>query len=152
MPHAHEDAWSAIEYRCPLLGRSLVELMLRVPWEDLLQPDRNRVLQRRALADVLPPSIRDRTDKGDFTMGVIHRFRSIVDAQPRIRQARWLGELGIVDPPLFSATVDRALHGLVDNEANALFSALTFECWLEANEVSFVRGSNGTRSPASDPV
>nr|MCH9681955.1 hypothetical protein [Deltaproteobacteria bacterium] len=132
-PHSFDDPRSPIEFRHPLLDRSLVELALRLPWEQLGRPGRGRILQRRVLADVLPPSIRERTDKADFTAAVIHCFRSVVQRHPEVSGAPMLAALGVVEPAPFSRALDRALHGICDDDQSAVFAATTFECWLQAN-------------------
>jgi asparagine synthase (glutamine-hydrolysing) len=58
----HRDI--ATEFRNPLLYRPLVEFALAVPWEHKLAPRGDRLLQRRAFADVLPAETVRRTGKG----------------------------------------------------------------------------------------
>jgi len=133
IPHAPDDA-RGIEYRHPILARSLVTFMLRLPWEQLVQPSRSRLIQRRAHRDILPVSIRERQSKGDFTMGAIHSYRSILTQHPGILAVPRLVEMGIVDGDKFSPALERALHGLADRDMNTLFAAVSYECWLQAND------------------
>ncbi len=150
-PHSFDDPVSSVEFRHPLLDRSLVELSLRLPWEQFAEPGRGRVIQRRVLADVLPPAIRDRTDKADFTMAVIHCFRSVVERAPEVSRVPNLAALGVVEPSVFGASLDRALHGICDDDQSAVFAAVTFECWLQANQGQEARPSCELAAWAAPP-
>ncbi len=151
-PHTHDDPRSEIEYRAPLLNRSLVELVLRMPREQPPRSTTGRAIQRRALHDILPSSIRDRQHRGDITVGMEQRFRTLQGARARIRQGRWLADLGILEPKLFTAALDRAFDGLVDRDAHPLLAAATFELWLEANQGLPTFNASSSDLSRSDPM
>jgi asparagine synthase (glutamine-hydrolysing) len=52
------------EFRSPLLSRPLVEFMLALPSAQQVKPSEDRVLQRRALVNILPGATLGRRDKG----------------------------------------------------------------------------------------
>src|SRR5207247_10968204 len=69
----------SIEARLPYLDYRLVELMFSLEPRNLIHEGRAKVILREALADLLPPRVRARTDKVGFDTP----------------EARWLrGELG----------------------------------------------------------
>ncbi len=51
------------EFRHPLFFRPLLEFLFSIPYEERRLADRDRDLQRRALADILPEQVRLRTTK-----------------------------------------------------------------------------------------
>jgi asparagine synthase (glutamine-hydrolysing) len=53
-----------LEVRVPLLDRLLVEFGFSLPQESLICPGRTKILFRRAIADLLPPSVLDRPKYG----------------------------------------------------------------------------------------
>jgi asparagine synthase (glutamine-hydrolysing) len=59
------------EFRQPLLYLPLIEFMLAVPWARKLTPKGDRLLQRRALAGVVPDAILQRNDKGSTAQPII---------------------------------------------------------------------------------
>lgn len=126
-----------VETRHPLLSRPLVELVLRLPWSQLVSPSRNRVLQRRALQDILPREVLTRTSKTDFTGRAIRTL-----AQSRGLQSvhdsggKWLAELGLIEPEPFSEAVQRLRHGQGGMFLHHLSAAMILECWLAAYDVS----------------
>lgn len=141
-PHLVDSPRSEIEFRHPLLDRSLVEFCLRLPWESLAQAGQSRILQRRVLSPFLPSSIVDRLDKADFTPGAIHCFRTMVEGDSSLARGARLAELGVIEPSEFSKSLDRALHGICSPELPAVFSAVLFEAWLSVNP--------GGRAPRED--
>lgn len=56
----------SLEARVPFLDHRLVELMYELPATQKLRRGATKVVLRRALRDLLPPSIRDRADKLGF--------------------------------------------------------------------------------------
>jgi asparagine synthase (glutamine-hydrolysing) len=91
----------SIEARLPFLDYRLVELMFSLDSRYLLEGGRAKVILREAFADVLPQSVRQRTDKVGF-------------GTP---EARWLrGPLGRFCAELFSSGACRN-RGFVDAKA-----------------------------------
>jgi asparagine synthase (glutamine-hydrolysing) len=54
---------SAVEKRYPYLDQNLVEFLTAIPLDQLLRPGERRWLMRRAVADILPPEVFNRTTK-----------------------------------------------------------------------------------------
>ncbi len=119
--------------RHPLLYRPLVEFVLDLPWEHLLRPDENRIIQRRALRNVLPESIRLRTSKTSATPVFLRGLRRHWTTVRHYTEGRRLAELDILDPIPFHAACERLRHGLLAKQFRYLVGALTLEIWLEAN-------------------
>ena len=135
--NVHDEPWGPIEHRHPLLGRSLVEHVLHLPWDRLIQPGRTQVIQRRAVSEILPSRLRDRTGSAERPPGLARRLGSLTRREPRLR-GRWLGDLGVVDPGRFVAALDRVAHGSVGAHHQAVVTAAAFELWLEANQGEMV--------------
>src|SRR5207245_3354357 len=55
-----------VEERYPFLDRRLVESCLALPGSQKLRGGLNRAVMRRALADLLPPEVRDRGGKANL--------------------------------------------------------------------------------------
>lgn len=120
--------------RHPLLYRPLVEFLLALPWEHILRPSQNRVIQRRALRGILPEGIRVRTSKSSGTPLLLRGLR---ENWPKVHPqtlGRRLAELDLVDPPAFQAACERMRHGLLANQLRYLAGALSLEIWLSANK------------------
>jgi asparagine synthase (glutamine-hydrolysing) len=130
----------SLEARVPFLDHRLVELMFSLEPERLIERGVTKVALRRALADVLPPTVRDRIDKLGFVTP----------------EARWLnGRLGDLAADVF-ASASFADRGFVDAAAarkrlaahrrgdlvagNELWRALNVELWAR----TFLDGQNPT--------
>jgi asparagine synthase (glutamine-hydrolysing) len=93
----------SIEARVPFLDYRLVELLFSVDGGELIQRSRTKAILRRALSDVLPTSVRQRTDKLGFVTP----------------EARWLkGELGELAADVFASQPFKE-RGFVDARAAA---------------------------------
>lgn len=119
--------------RNPLLYRPLVEFMLTVPWEHLIQPTRNRVIQRRATAALLPDRIRERTTKATGTGLLLRSMGEHWSTVQPLTLGRRLAELDLVDPSKFQSACERMRHGLLNNHLRYLAAGLSLEMWLRAN-------------------
>jgi asparagine synthase (glutamine-hydrolysing) len=119
----------AVETRHPLLHRPLVEFMVGLD-ESLRHPGHaNRVLQRRALAGILPEPVRLRQTKGGMD-GQVERDIARDEAllamlldEPRL-VAR-----GYVDQAAWTAAVNRARLGAVGSRVH-FDVAVSVEMWL----------------------
>lgn len=121
-----------VEPRFPYFDKRLVEFAVALPPGHTVSEGLDRTVVRRALADTLPPAVRDRTDKAEFSPNVVHGLETY--------------DLGVVERTLFdgSAAVDRYLDAdelrssferfqrdpAVD-DARALAMATTLERWLD---------------------
>lgn len=70
-PRAGQDH---IEIRAPFLDRSVLSVALRLPLQSRGVPNYANRIQRRALADLLPPAIRDLRQKTAFDDVVTHQL------------------------------------------------------------------------------
>jgi len=67
--------WS-IESRPPFLDVNLVEAAMSLPSEYKLKDGRTKIVFKEAMADILPPLIRDRKDKVGFAVPTDNFFRN----------------------------------------------------------------------------
>jgi asparagine synthase (glutamine-hydrolysing) len=130
-PEAGRTPW---ESRAPLMARRLVEFMVRLPARYKATASDTRVLQRRALADVLPEKVARRRAKGDYTPRFFRGLRRRWDFWEVLARGKHLADLGVVDPARFHSSCLRALagHGA---ELNFLVPALLLEAWLREPRV-----------------
>jgi hypothetical protein len=125
--------------RCPLLYRPLVEFMLALDWferdagfSDVAGGD--RVLQRRALTDRLPESIRLRRTKGsdqplrETTLMKDKAWIGLLTRDSRLAMHGW------VDPSRWAEQVARARFGVFGDLAS-FDAAMHSEIWLRALEI-----------------
>jgi asparagine synthase (glutamine-hydrolysing) len=131
--HTHHRHISC-EFRNPLLYRPLVEFMLAIPWDHKLRPGGDRLLQRRAFADILPREIIARTDKG----GSDQPWFAGLDSAPAWIQALTvqprLVERGWVDLNQWRSAVQRARVGRTVGIGPFRASA-AIELWLQHLEL-----------------
>ncbi len=117
------------DYRYPLLHRPLAEFMYAVPWEQRLQPDCTRSLQRRALRGVLPEKIRRRRNKGGVQQSYVEGFRRGGDWLAMLLRRPQIVERGYVDARRWSEAVEQARFGRMHTMRHIVL-AVTLECWL----------------------
>jgi asparagine synthase (glutamine-hydrolysing) len=120
--------------RLPLSYRRLVEFMLALDWEQMVRPDEDRVIMRRALRGILPEVVRTRQCKGDTGYSFFEGFRR---AWPTLRHrvtGERLADLGIVEPPAFDNVVQSARGGHSAGSFHAVAAALALEIWLSHRE------------------
>jgi asparagine synthase (glutamine-hydrolysing) len=122
----------AIEARVPFLDHRLVELAYSLDGGQLIARGETKSVLRRALADLLPPAVRDRRDKlgfvtpeGRFMREALGDLAAEAFASPEFR------DRGLVDPA--SATDRLARHRAGDVTAGMeLWRALNVELWARA--------------------
>jgi asparagine synthase (glutamine-hydrolysing) len=125
--------------RHPLLHRPLVEFMIGLDWRlrggcGREETNRDRVLQRRALADRLPSGILSRATKGsDQPLSETVLLRSGAFFQALLDQSR-LVQRGWVDKDLWAGQIARAGFGVFDGLPN-FDAAVTCEMWLRTLEL-----------------
>jgi asparagine synthase (glutamine-hydrolysing) len=122
----------SLEARVPFLDHRLVELAFSLDGGELIRGGRTKDVVRRALADVLPPSVAARRDKLGFVTpekrwfrGALGAFAEEVFAEPET------AERGFLD----AATVRRRLARHRAGEVDAgmeLWRALNLELWARA--------------------
>ena len=122
----------SVEARVPFLDYRLVELLFSLEGGHLIERSRTKAILRRALHDLLPPSVRERTDKLGFVTpesswfrGALGDFASDVFASQRFR------ERGFVEAAAAAARLQR--HRCGDLDAGfELWRALNLELWASA--------------------
>jgi hypothetical protein len=118
----------------PLLDDELVSLVASFPQECLLQGDRQRGLQRLALQQVLPESVRMRPTKARFEPAIASMVR-VSDLQ-RLRELanmRTLHEMGLVEPRGYQQHFETVLRaGALSTSWLAVWPALSIEAFVRA--------------------
>ncbi len=120
--------------RHPLLYRPLVESMLAAPWEDKITPDDDRALMRRALAGVVPDSVRLRRSKATATPARFPGLRGHWDRVQPLIEGHHLDRCGLVDRAAFKSACQRYRHGVIGRDLPFLTAALNLEAWLGSVE------------------
>jgi hypothetical protein len=118
----------------PLRDDDLVGFLAGLPQDLMLFDDRQRGLLRHAMRHVLPERLRTRPDKARFEPAIAGMLDARNIARLRnLAEMRMLGDLGLVDPPLFGRHFEGVLS---DGEKSpawlAVWPALTVEAFLRA--------------------
>jgi len=122
------------EPRSPLLSLPLVEFMIAIPWKYKVTADSNRVLQRRALRNILPKAIVNRTTKGDFTPRLFSALRRRWDFWEPLTTGTYLADLGLVDSTGFRRSCEALRHG-ISTDSSIQCAALILEQWLRTRRI-----------------
>jgi asparagine synthase (glutamine-hydrolysing) len=120
---------TGVPERHPLLHRPLVELMRSVPWERKLAPDRDRVVQRAALTDVLPAATLARDDKSRPTQVFTESFSTAREWHARLTERPLMAERGLVDADRWREAVAKARLG--GASSRHFLAAMAVEIWLQ---------------------
>ena len=117
--------------RCyPFLDQDLVMFLISIPLEQLLRPGQRRSLMRRALHDLLPGPIVQRTTKA----GLGRCFSVAVERNwPRIQEilkTPLLADLGYVQADVFRSSIRALRSGDQPPVVLPLLRALALEAWL----------------------
>ncbi|HZR23166.1 MAG TPA: asparagine synthase-related protein [Vicinamibacterales bacterium] len=83
----HAGAEFGVEDRHPFLDRRLVEFAIGIPESQRWSGTKTKFVLRRAMRDLLPETVYDRTDKGDFT-GAVARAVDVLAADGVYRNMR----------------------------------------------------------------
>jgi asparagine synthase (glutamine-hydrolysing) len=126
-------SWSqnttAYRWRHPLLYRPLVEFMCSLPWQQQVVAGQDRVLQRRALAGILPEETRARRTKAGPDEAVYEGLRTNPDIVELLTARPLIAQRGYVDQTAWRTAVQGAQFGFVPS--SAMFeAAVTLEMWL----------------------
>ena len=119
----------SFEFRNPLLYRPLVEFMIAIPWEQKLQPDQDRCLQRRALNGILPERIRQRKNKGEPNEAYFEGLRNGSPWTEFLLNRPRIVDRGYVDDHLWREAVNQARFGWTPTMRHFI-AAATLEIWL----------------------
>lgn len=122
----------SMEARLPFLDYRLVELMFSLDGRQLISGGMTKVVLRRALADLLPPVVRDRVDKLGFVTPGGRFFRGALgDLAVDLFHSQELRDRGFVDGA--AAAKRLAEHRSGGREAGfELWRALNLELWARA--------------------
>jgi asparagine synthase (glutamine-hydrolysing) len=145
-----------VEIRLPFLHRPLVEFMQAIPREQRVRVGETRSLQRRALRELLPPQILNRTGKGRPAEAVM---RALAREYRRIRPLlvdSYVARYGYVDQRVLTAAVERIPYG--DKRNAEILRLIPLEYWLRSLECrrsrvqmdAAVSGTPEARPPTAD--
>lgn len=129
----HRRELTCLDSSYPFMHRPLIEFLQAIPFEQLLRPNENRSLMRRALRGILPEKIARRKTKGDPSEGlartIAHELRAVRSLFTDSRVCAY----GFMDAAPLLAAIDRARNGM-ELFAGALLTAIALEFWLRALE------------------
>ena len=122
----------SIEARVPFLDYRLVELLFSLEGGHLIERSRTKAILRRALHDLLPPSVRERTDKLGFVTPEAAFFRGALgELAADVFASQSFRERGFVDPAAAQRRLERHRSGAL-NAGFELWRALNLELWARA--------------------
>jgi asparagine synthase (glutamine-hydrolysing) len=119
----------SLEARVPLLDHRLVQLAFSLPGDELIRRGETKSVLRRALADLLPPSVRARRDKLGFVTPETRFLRGrLGELAADVFASQSFRERGFVEPRAASTRLARHRSG--DLRAGMeLWRALNLELW-----------------------
>jgi asparagine synthase (glutamine-hydrolysing) len=122
----------SIEARVPFLDYRFVELMLSLEGGQLIERSRTKAILRRAVGDLLPPSVRERTDKLGFVTPEATWFRGALgDLAADVFSSNRFRDRGFVDARRVRRRLERHRRGELD-AGFELWRALNLELWARA--------------------
>jgi asparagine synthase (glutamine-hydrolysing) len=122
----------SVEARVPFLDYRLVELLFSLEGGHLIERSRTKAILRRALHDLLPSSVRERTDKLGFVTPESSWFRGALgDFASDVFASQSFRERGFVDAASAAARLQRHRRGDLD-AGFELWRALNLELWASA--------------------
>ena len=114
----------SLEARVPFLDHRLVELMFSLDGGELIHRGETKSVLRRALADLLPPAVRERRDKLGFVTPEARFLRGSLGALAAdVFASRSFAERGFVDAPGRAAAARAAPDGRAGRGLRALACA-----------------------------
>jgi asparagine synthase (glutamine-hydrolysing) len=124
---------TAYRWRYPLLYRPLVEFMYALPWQQQVISGQDRVLQRRALAGILPEQTRTRRTKGGPDQAFYEGLRANRDVCELLSSRPLIAQRGYVDQTAWRTAVRAAQFGYVEL-LPAFEAAVNLEIWLRQHD------------------
>ncbi len=122
----------SIEARVPFLDYRLVELLFSLDGGHLIERSRTKAILRCALHDLLPPSVRERTDKLGFVTPEAAFFRGALgNLAADVFASQSFRERGFVDAAAARRRLERHRSGEL-NGGFELWRALNVELWARA--------------------
>jgi asparagine synthase (glutamine-hydrolysing) len=135
------------ETRHPLLFLPLVEFMSCVSWRYKIHPSGDRVLQRRALRDVLPEAVLRRRSKAGGTWALVEGIRTSSVWSELLCDRPEMVERGIADRDRWRLAVRQARMGQLHGD-RFFMTAVALEAWLQQMRRARIAGptSRGTNN------
>jgi asparagine synthase (glutamine-hydrolysing) len=119
----------SLEARVPFLDHRLVELLYSLDGGQLIERGRTKAILRRAVGDLLPPLVRDRTDKLGFVTPEARFMRGALgDLAGEVFASPTFAARGFVDPGAARARLAAHRRGELD-AGFELWRALNLELW-----------------------
>ena len=129
-----------VQTRSPLMHRPLVEFMASIPPDQNLQPRCDRFLQRRALAGVLPETVRARAGKAGGSAALSEGLRRSPEWIDYLCDSPLMAARGIVDADKWRQAVRQAAVGQTHGDKN-FRACVALEVWLRQREEHRAKGS-----------
>jgi asparagine synthase (glutamine-hydrolysing) len=129
----YHRAWGNVEIGYPFMHRPLVEFLQAIPVDQGLRPGETRSLMRRALRDLLPIEIVERTGKGNPSEAL---FRAVARESSRLREMFSDSSVcvrGYVNRNALMTALELARHG-ANLRSLAIIRVCCLEVWLRALE------------------
>ena len=122
----------SLESRVPFLDYRLVELLFSLPGRLLLERGRTKAILRHALGDLLPPTVRDRTDKLGFVTPEQRFLRGALgDLAADVFLSQSFRERGWADADAANRRLEQHRAGEL-NAGFELWRTLNLELWARA--------------------
>jgi asparagine synthase (glutamine-hydrolysing) len=122
----------SLEARVPFLDYRLVELLFSLDARHLIERGRTKAILRRALGDLLPPLVRERTDKVGFVTPERRWLReSLGELADDLFRSPRTAERGWIDTRAAQERLERHRRGELD-AGRELWRALNLELWARA--------------------
>ena len=119
----------SLEARVPMLDHRLVELAFSLDGSELIRRGETKSVLRRALADLLPPSVRGRRDKLGFVTPEARFLQGrLGELAGDVFASRSFAERGFVHAPAARERLERHRRGEV-RAGMELWRALNLELW-----------------------
>jgi asparagine synthase (glutamine-hydrolysing) len=134
LPHLNPDVSARREFRYPYLDRDLVDLLLRVPREQLVRPGRRRSLMRRAFKDLVPAAVLERGRKAFIDQGPIRSIQQSQHVLHELMENPISANSGFIDLSAFRYHLDLVTSGRDTREWPLIMRTLLFELWLKTLE------------------
>lgn len=124
---------TAYRWRYPLLYRPLVEFMYSLPWQQQVTSGQDRLLQRRALAGILPEQIRTRRTKSGPAQAIYEGLAANRDIYHLLTNQPLIAQRDYVDQASWRTATEAAQFGVVRSAA-AFEAAVSLEIWLRQRD------------------
>lgn len=133
LPHLAPPALTRLEYRYPYLDRDLVDFLFRVPPEQLLGPNRRRLMMRRALKDIVPTQILERKRKAYVSRSPLVLLQKKEHHIQALFAKSLAADFGLIDQERFLSTLSRTAKGADIEWWSALMATVNLELWLRSS-------------------